>query len=61
MWCNKELDHKIKLIYYKEMINPNLEDQNCLSILASIKKKTNIAKRRINSYELHSETTFLKF
>jgi hypothetical protein len=28
MWCNKELEGKRKLRYYKEVINPNLEDQN---------------------------------
>ena len=24
MWCYKELDKKIKLRYYKDVINPNL-------------------------------------
>jgi hypothetical protein len=42
--------------YYKEVVNPNLEDQNYLSILRSAKKKINIAKIRTNSHELHSET-----
>ena len=56
MWCDKELEEKIKLRYYKDVINPNLEDQNYLSVLTSVKKKINIAKIRINSRELHSET-----
>jgi hypothetical protein len=32
MWCDKELEEKIKLRYYKDVINPNLEDQNYLSV-----------------------------
>jgi hypothetical protein len=46
---------KRKLRYYKEVVNPNLEDQNYLSVLKSAKKKINIAKIRTNSHELHSE------
>ena len=56
MWCDKELEEKRKLRYYKDVINPNLEDQNYLSILPSVKKKISIAKIRTNSHELHSET-----
>ena len=56
MWCEKDLATKIKLRYYKEVINPTLEDQNYLSILTSSKKKINIAKIRTNSHELYSET-----
>jgi hypothetical protein len=56
MWCDKELEDKIKLRYYKEVVNPNLEYQKYLSVLTSIKKKINIAKIRTNSHELHSET-----
>ena len=56
MWCDKELEEKIKLRYYKDAINHNLEDQNYLSVLPSVKKKKNIAKIRTNSHELHSET-----
>ena len=37
------------------MINPNLENQNYLSILMSSKKKMNIAKIGTNSYDLRSE------
>ena len=55
MWCEKDLEAKRKLRYYKEVINP-LEDQKYLSVLTSSKKKTNIAKIRRNSHELHSET-----
>ena len=39
MWCDKELEEKIKLRYYKDVINPNLEDQNYLYVLTSVKKK----------------------
>jgi hypothetical protein len=53
---HKELDDKIKLRYYKEVVNPNLEDQNYLSVLTSVKKRINIAKIRTNSHELHSVT-----
>ena len=56
MWCEKDLEDKIKLRYYKEVINPTLEDQKYLSVLTSSKKKINIAKIRTNSHELHNET-----
>ena len=55
MWCEKDLEVKRKLRYYKEAINPTLEDQNYLSVLINPKKKINISKIRINSHELHSE------
>jgi hypothetical protein len=47
---------KRKLRYYKDVINRNLEDQNYLFVLTSVKKKKCIAKIRTNSHELHSET-----
>ena len=56
MWCEKDLAAKRKLRCYKEVINPNLEDQKYLSVLNSSKKKINIAKIRTNSHELHSGT-----
>ena len=56
MWCEKDLEDKRKLICYKEVINPTLEDQKYLSILTSSKKKINIANIRTSSHELHSET-----
>ena len=34
-WCEKYLEAKRKLRYYKEVINPTLEDQTCLSVLTS--------------------------
>ena len=55
MRCEKDLEAKRKVRYYKEFINPTLENQKCLSVLTSSKKKTNIAKIRMNSHELHSE------
>ena len=57
MWREKDLEAEIKLRYYKEIINPTLEDQKYLSVLTSSKKKTNIAKIRKNSHELDSETS----
>jgi hypothetical protein len=56
MWCDKELEEKRKLRYYKDIINPNLEDENYLSFSPSVKKKISIVKIRANSHELHSET-----
>jgi hypothetical protein len=56
MWCDKDLEENKKLRYYKDVINTNLEDQNYLSVLPSVKKKISISKRRKNSHEFHSET-----
>jgi len=56
MWCDKELEKRRKLRCYKDVINLNLEYQNYLSILPSVKKKISIAKIRTNSHELHGET-----
>ena len=56
MWCEKDLEAKIKLRYYKEVINPTLEDQKYLFVLSSSKKKFNIAKIKMNFHELHNET-----
>jgi hypothetical protein len=42
--------------YYKEVINPSLEDQKYFFVLTSVKKKINIAKIIKNSHEIHSET-----
>ena len=39
LWCEKNLEAKRKLRYYKEVINPTLEDQKYLSILTSSRKK----------------------
>jgi hypothetical protein len=50
MWYDKELEDKRKLRCYKEVDNPNLEDQKYLSVLTSAKKKINIAKIRTNSH-----------
>ena len=54
--CEKYLEAKQKLRYYKEVINPTLEDQKYLFVLTNSKKKVNIAKIRTNSHELYSET-----
>ena len=53
MWCEKDLEAKRKLRYYKEVSNPTLEDQQYLSVLTSSKKKINISKIRTNYHELH--------
>ena len=39
MWCEKDLEAKRKLRYYKDVINPTLEDQKYLFVLTSSKKK----------------------
>ena len=38
LWCEKDLEAKRKLIYYKEVINPTLKDQKYLFVLTSSKK-----------------------
>jgi hypothetical protein len=50
------IKEKRKLTYYKDVINHNLENQNYLSVLTSVKTKISIAKIRTNSHELHTET-----
>jgi hypothetical protein len=55
LWCDKELEDKRKLRYYKEVVNHILEYQKYLSILTSIRKRINIVKIGTNSHELHSE------
>ena len=55
MWRKEDLVVKIKLDYYKEIINPNLEDQNYLSILMTSKRKVNTSNIRTNSHQIHSE------
>ena len=47
---------KRKLRYYKEVINPNLEDQKYLPVVTNSQKEINIAKIRTNSHEVHSKT-----
>ena len=54
-WCDENLEDKIKLRYYKKVINPNLEDQNYLFVLTSAKTKIRITKMKTNSHGLHSE------
>ena len=44
MWCDKELEEKRKLKYYKDVINTNLEDQNYLSVLPNVKKKKTLLR-----------------
>ena len=44
MWCDKELEEKRKLRYYKDVINPNPEDQNYLSVLPSVKRKKSLLR-----------------
>ena len=54
LWCEENLSVKRKLRYYKEVINPNWENQNYLSLVTSSLKKNNIAKIRTNFHEVHS-------
>jgi hypothetical protein len=44
LWCDKELEDKRKLRYYKEVVNPNLEDQNYLFVLTSVRRKSILLK-----------------
>ena len=41
MWREKDLEDKRKLRYYKEVINPTLEDQKYILVLTSSKRKIN--------------------
>ena len=41
---DQELEGKRKLRYYKEVINPTLDNRNYLSVLSSNKKKINILR-----------------
>ena len=50
LWCEKNLAVKRKLRYYKEVINPSLEDKKYYSILTSSKKKIDTANIRTNSH-----------
>ena len=56
LWFEENLAVKIKLRYYKEVINPNLEDQKYLSVVTRSRNKIYIAKIRTNSHELHRKT-----
>ena len=60
MWCDKELEEKRKLMYYKDVINHNIEDQNYIFVLTSVKKKISIAKIKTNSHKVQSEVGFPK-
>jgi len=56
MWGVKELEVKRKLRYYKEVINPNLQDKKYLYVVTRFRKKINIAKIRTYPDDLYSET-----
>ena len=56
MWDVKKMEDKRKLRYYKEVINPTVDNQNYLSMLTSTKSKINIARIRNKSRELQSDT-----
>jgi len=45
--CDKEIDDKRQLRYYKDVTNPNLKNQKHLFIIARL-RKNNIAKIRMN-------------
>ena len=51
----KSWKEKRKVKYYKEVINPHLENQNYLYVLTSVKMKMNISNIITNSHELHGE------
>ena len=56
MWDVKKIEDKRKLRYYKEVINPTVDNQNYLSMLTSTKSKMNIARIRNKSRELQSDS-----
>ena len=60
--CEGNLAIKRKLRYYKEVINPNLDDQKYLSVVTSSQKKINIAKIRMNMNSITKQSVglFLK-
>ena len=60
MWCKKELEMKRKSRYYKVAINPNLNVQKYLSMLATSKNKINIAKIKIMLCYRINETNIIK-
>ena len=43
------------MVYYKDIINPKLEDKKYLSNVARFEKKIIIAKIRTNSHDTHTE------
>ena len=43
-WCDKVLEDKIKLRCYKEVVNPNLEDQKYLFVLTSKRRESILLK-----------------
>ena len=55
-WCEENVVLKRKLRYYKEVINPNLEDQKYISVVTISQKKVKITNIGTNSHELHRET-----
>ena len=56
MWDVKKVEDKRKLRYYKEVINPTIDNHNYLSMLTITKSKMNIAWIRTKSRELQSDT-----
>jgi len=56
MWDVKKMEDKRKLRYYKEVINPIVDNHKYLSMLTSTKSKMNITRIRTKSRELQSDT-----
>jgi len=56
MWDVKKMEDKRKLRYYKEVINPTIDNHNYLSMLTSTKSKMNIGRIRTKYRELQSDT-----
>jgi len=47
--CDKEIDDKRELIYYKDVTNPNLKNQKYISIIARLRDLTTyLSKIRMN-------------
>lgn len=56
MWDVKKLEDKRKIRYYKEVINPIVDNHNYLFMLTSTKSKINITRIRTKSHEIQSNT-----
>jgi hypothetical protein len=56
MWSNMDIENKINLNYYKEIINPKLKYKNYPSVDFSSRKKIYIENIRTNSHKNHNET-----
>ena len=55
--CKEEIENKIKLMYYENIINPKLEDYNSFYSVDNVKRKIKFAKIRTYLHELGARST----